>query len=87
MTVAILQALVLVFIAATGAGVALTRDPLRQSIAVGFHGLLLSILFFLLQAPDVALSQIAVGAVALPLMMLLAIRKTRSDAVERRRNG
>ncbi len=82
-----LQGLVLVGIAATGAGVVLTRDPLRQAIAVAFHGTLLSILFFLLQAPDVALSQITVGAVALPLMMLLAIGKVRRDAEERRRQG
>jgi uncharacterized MnhB-related membrane protein len=35
-------------------------------------------MFFVYQAPDVALSQIAVGAVALPLMILLALAKVRA---------
>jgi uncharacterized MnhB-related membrane protein len=34
-------------------------------------------MFFVFQAPDVALSQIVVGAVALPLMILLALAKIR----------
>ena len=61
-----LQTGVLLLVAAAGAGVVLTRDPLRQSIAVSFYGLTLALMFFLHQAPDVALSQIVVGAVALP---------------------
>jgi len=44
---------------------------------VSFYGLVLALLFFLHQAPDVALSQIVVGAVALPLMILLALAKVR----------
>jgi energy-converting hydrogenase B subunit D len=41
------------------------------------YGLILGILFFLFQAPDVALSQTVVGAVALPMMILLALAKVR----------
>jgi uncharacterized MnhB-related membrane protein len=76
---AFMQGLILIFIAVAGAGVVLTREPLRQSIAISFYGLLLSLMFFLFQAPDVALSQIVVGAVALPLMMLLALAKMRAN--------
>jgi uncharacterized MnhB-related membrane protein len=32
----------------------------------------------IMQAPDVALSQLAVGAAVVPLMVMLAIRKIRS---------
>jgi energy-converting hydrogenase B subunit D len=32
-------------------------------------------MFFFFQAPDVALSQITVGAVALPLMVMLAVSR------------
>jgi uncharacterized MnhB-related membrane protein len=53
------------------------RDPLRQAMVASVYGLLLGILFFVFQAPDVALSQTAVGAVALPLMILLALAKVR----------
>ncbi len=72
-----LQALILAMIAAGGAAVVLTRDPLRQAIVASFYGILLALMFFLFQAPDVALSQITIGAVALPLMILLALSKMR----------
>ena len=55
----------------------LARDPLRQAMVASIYGLILGIVFFLFQAPDVALSQTAVGAVALPLMILLALAKVR----------
>jgi energy-converting hydrogenase B subunit D len=57
--------------------VVLARDPLRQAMVVSIYGLVLGILFFVFQAPDVALSQTAVGAVALPMMILLALAKVR----------
>jgi energy-converting hydrogenase B subunit D len=57
--------------------VVLARDPLRQAMVASIYGLLLGILFFLFQAPDVALSQTVVGAVALPMMILLALAKIR----------
>ncbi len=57
---------------------ALTRDPLRQAMVVSLYGLVLGVLFFAFQAPDVALSQTAVGAVALPLMVLLALAKVKA---------
>ncbi len=72
-----LQVLLLAMIAAGGLAVVLTRDPLRQAIVTSFYGILLAMMFFLFQAPDVALSQIAIGAVALPLMILLALAKMR----------
>jgi energy-converting hydrogenase B subunit D len=71
-----LQALSFLLVAAAGGAVVATRDPLRQSMAASFFGLLLSILFTVLQAPDVALSEIVVGAVAYPLMLVLTIAKT-----------
>jgi energy-converting hydrogenase B subunit D len=55
----------------------LARDPLRQAMLASIYGLILGILFFVWQAPDVALSQTVVGAVALPLMVLLALAKMR----------
>jgi energy-converting hydrogenase B subunit D len=57
--------------------VVLSRDPLRQAMVASIYGLILGILFFVFQAPDVALSQTVVGAVALPMMILLALAKVR----------
>jgi energy-converting hydrogenase B subunit D len=72
-----LQATILMLVAAGGTAVVFTRDPLRQAMVASFFGILLAILFFALQAPDVALSEIVVGAVALPLMILLSLAKIR----------
>jgi len=57
--------------------VVFARDPLRQAMLASIYGLVLGLLFFAWQAPDVALSQTVVGAVALPLMVLLALAKMR----------
>jgi energy-converting hydrogenase B subunit D len=78
--VTVLHVVVLSLVALSGLGVVLTRDPLSQSIAAGTHGLLLAIVFFVFQAPDVALSAIVVSAVALPTMILLAIAKVRGGS-------
>jgi uncharacterized MnhB-related membrane protein len=72
-----LHVLILLMVAAGGLAVVLTRDPLNQAIVVSFYGILLALMFFLFQAPDVALSQITIGALALPLMILLALAKIR----------
>ena len=75
----VLQAVALVLVALGGTAVVLTREPLKQAIVAGIFGLFLAILFFLFQAPDVALSQIGVAGVALPLMILLALVRIRGD--------
>ena len=71
----VLQGVLLVLAAVGGTAVVLVRDPLRQAIVAGVFGLLLALLFFAFQAPDVALSQIVVGSVALPLMIVLTLVK------------
>ncbi|MDQ3661523.1 MAG: DUF4040 domain-containing protein [Actinomycetota bacterium] len=76
----ILQTVVLLLVAAAGTGVVITRDPLNQAVGVSFFGLLQAILFLVFQAPDVSLSAIVVGALALPLMLLLALAKVRGGA-------
>jgi energy-converting hydrogenase B subunit D len=72
-----LQLAALIVVALLGTGVVLTRDPLRQAAMSGIFGLALAVLITALQAPDVALSQIGVGAIALPVMILLALAKIR----------
>ncbi len=74
-----LQATALALVALGGTGVVITREPLRQAMVAGVFGILLAVLFFLFQAPDVALSQIGVGSVALPLMILLALSRIHTD--------
>jgi energy-converting hydrogenase B subunit D len=70
-------AVTLILVALGATAVALCLDPLRQIVLSGIYGLLLVILFVVLQAPDVALSMLAVSTVAYPLIVLAAIRRTR----------
>ncbi|MBL1089315.1 hydrogenase subunit MbhD domain-containing protein [Streptomyces sp. NPDC001739] len=75
----------LFLVAAAGTGAVLVRDPVRQSFLLSLLGLSLATLFLLLQAPDVALSQLAVGSALTPLMVLLSVRKVRRKARSERR--
>jgi uncharacterized MnhB-related membrane protein len=72
-------AVALVWVAVSGTAVVLTRDPLRQAFVAGFFGLALAFLYLSLQSGDVALSQIVVGAIAVPLIVLLSLAKVRKD--------
>jgi uncharacterized MnhB-related membrane protein len=71
-TVLIIGALTLVALA--GTAVVAADIPERQAITLSFFGITLTVLFLTLQAPDVALSQLGVGAAIVPLMVMLAIR-------------
>jgi uncharacterized MnhB-related membrane protein len=55
----------------------LVRDTLRQIVVNGLYGLVLAVVFLVFQAPDVALSMLVVGAVGYPLVVLIAIAKSR----------
>lgn len=73
------QAVAMVAVAIGGGAVAIVADPLRQTLLLGIYGLALTMLFFVLQAPDVALSEIVVSTVGLPLIVLAALRKIREQ--------
>ena len=73
----VLQVVVLVLVAAGATAVVLTRRPARQVMVLSGYGLMLALLFMVFQAPDVTLSELTVGAVALPLLLLLALAKVR----------
>jgi energy-converting hydrogenase B subunit D len=72
-----LQVVILVLVALGATAVVLTRVPARQAIVLSGYGLLLAVLFLAFQAPDVTLSELTVGAVALPILLLLALAKVR----------
>lgn len=68
-------AILLVLTAVTATVVALTREPGRQAMVLSAYGILLAMVMLALAAPDVALSQIGVGTVAVPLIVVLALRR------------
>jgi uncharacterized MnhB-related membrane protein len=76
---------ILLLVAIAAPGVVLSRDPKAQVVTLSFYGLLCALMFFIFQAPDVALSQITIGAVMLPLMILLALTKMRRHNMRQQR--
>jgi energy-converting hydrogenase B subunit D len=74
-----LQVTILVLVAAGATAVVLIRHPVRQVVSLSIYGLLLAVLFMAFQAPDVTLSELTVGAVALPLLLLLTLAKVRKQ--------
>jgi uncharacterized MnhB-related membrane protein len=83
----LLQWVILLLVAAVAPAVVLSRDPKSQVVTLSFYGLLCALMFFIFQAPDVALSQITIGAVMLPLMIMLALTKMRRQNLRREREG
>lgn len=57
-----------------------SRDPRRQAAVVSIYGMLLAVLFFTLGAPDVGLSQLVVGTVLVPALVVLALAKVQHSS-------
>ncbi|MGB8987933.1 MAG: DUF4040 domain-containing protein [Candidatus Sulfotelmatobacter sp.] len=81
----LLQWMILLLVAGGAPGVVLSRNPKEQVVTLSVYGLLCALMFFIFQAPDVALSQITIGAVMLPLMILLVLTKMRRQNIRRER--
>jgi len=75
--VTVVQIMALAVVALGGGTVVAVSDPLRQVLLLSIYGVALALLFFAFQAPDVALSEIVVSALGLPLIILAALRKIR----------
>ena len=83
----VLLGLLFALLAASGAGVALSRQPRRQVLAMSVNGLVLALLFMALQAPDVAFAEIVVGAAFVPLLFLVVLASVRMDRCPDERDG
>lgn len=55
------------------------KDLMKAAILTGFSGGALAVLFQLLLAPDVALTQAIVGAAIVPVFIALSIKKTQRE--------
>jgi energy-converting hydrogenase B subunit D len=72
-----LQAAIIGLVAVGALGVVLTRDLIRLAMMSSLYALTLVVLFLVFQAPDVALSELVVGAVGFPLVIVVAIVRER----------
>jgi uncharacterized MnhB-related membrane protein len=75
----ILQALAFGLVVVGAASIVFTPDPRKCAFLFSFYGLSLAFLFLVLQAPDVALSEIAVGSAAVPLVVLTVLSRMTSS--------
>lgn len=79
-----LELVVIAFVVSTALATAFLRDVLATVIVFGAYSLGMAMLWVLLRAPDVGLTEAAVGAGVMTPLFLLAIVKTRrpeSDAI------
>jgi energy-converting hydrogenase B subunit D len=83
--ISIVHFFILLMVGAAGTATVFTRKATNQVIGLSFFGLVLALMFLILHAPDVALSQVIVGAIALPLMLLLTLAKLRRTRVRQDR--
>ncbi|HHX73618.1 MAG TPA: DUF4040 domain-containing protein [Firmicutes bacterium] len=72
-----LSYLLLIFLVVCAIAVARTRDLLAAVIIFAAYSLVMAILWQLLAAPDVAITEAAVGAGVTTLFLVAAIAKTR----------
>ena len=72
----VVQGAVLAGIFLTALYALLQRDLLASALMLAAMSLLMSLEFYLLQAPDVAIAEAAVGAGVSTLVLVLGIRKT-----------
>ncbi len=72
----ILLAVLFVLIIAAAVYAVRLKDLLYATLATGIISLILSVLFFLLQAPDVALTEAAIGVALTTIIFVIAVRNT-----------
>ena len=73
----LLQALILLGLLVTGVLIIAFKDLLAASIAFAAFSLLLSLEFYVLQAPDVAIAEAGIGAGLTTAIFIIAIRGTK----------
>jgi len=83
MTLTLLEGAVLVFVVGCALGAALLKDTLAAVMAFAAYSLGVSVLWLILQAPDVGLTEAAVGAGIMTVLFLLALSNTSSPDVDR----
>jgi energy-converting hydrogenase B subunit D len=79
----VVDILCLAAIVTSGVLVMLLRNLNGAVMSLSAVGMLMSLLFVVLGAPDVAQSEVVVGAIALPALYLIAIGKIRTAVRDR----
>ena len=75
----LIHIIVPIIIVIAAASAVVFKDLIAAAIAVAAMSLLLSLEFYILQAPDVAIAQAGVGACLTTAILIIAIRATRRE--------
>ncbi|WP_058997171.1 DUF4040 domain-containing protein [Haloarcula sp. CBA1127] len=76
MTLSLIEAVLLVFVLGCAIGAAVLRDVLASLMAFAAYSLGISIIWVMLEAPDVGLTEAAVGAGIMTILFILALANT-----------
>ncbi len=79
----VLDYLILAVVLASAVLVVKLRNLGGAVMALSAAGTMLAVLFVVLGAPDVAHAEVVVGAIALPVLYLVAIGKSRADVTDK----
>ena len=79
----LLDFLCLVLVLICASLVVVVRSLVAAVMALSAMGTVLGTLFVVLAAPDVALAEVVVGAIATPVLYLIALGKIRTDVIDR----
>lgn len=79
--------LIVMLVAVAALCLARTRGTRCQVLALVYFGAVVAVMFFVFHLPDMAFSQIAVGAAALPLMVMLAVTRMNHRSEQERRTA
>ena len=72
----LVQAMLLTGVVGSALMAVKTRDLLLAVLLLGFMSLLLSVEFYILQAPDVAIAEAGIGAGLTTAIYMIAVKKT-----------
>ena len=82
-----LDYLIVALLLASAVLVVLLRNLNGAVMALSGAGTMLSVLFVVLGAPDVAHAEVVVGAIALPVLYLVAVGKCRTEVTDEQQLG
>ncbi len=72
----ILATVIVVFMLGAAIGIFFFKDLMNAVVASSLVSLMATVLFFLLQAPDVAMAEAAIGVALVTGIFVIAIRRT-----------
>jgi energy-converting hydrogenase B subunit D len=79
MLMEIIHTVIPIFVVVSAVFAIILKDLIAAAIAVAAMSLLLSLEFYILQAPDVAIAEAGVGACLTTAILIIAIRATKRE--------